>query len=124
TVVDVWADRTLELSAMPGVEHVFPFENRGEEIGVTLHHPHGQIYAYPFVAPVTGRMLEVARRHRKQVGGCLFCAVIEAEDRAAVRVIGRSANWIAFVPAAARWPFEVHLYPSRHLPDLPALDDA
>jgi UDPglucose--hexose-1-phosphate uridylyltransferase len=124
TVVDVWADRTLELSALPGVEHVFPFENRGEEIGVTLRHPHGQIYAYPFVAPVTGRMLEVARRHREQVGGCLFCAVIEAEVRAAVRVIGRSASWIAFVPAAARWPFEVHLYSTRHLPDLPALDDA
>jgi UDPglucose--hexose-1-phosphate uridylyltransferase len=124
TVVDVWADRTLELSALPGVEHVFPFENRGEEIGVTLHHPHGPIYAYPFVAPVTGRMLEVARRHREQVGGCLFCAVIEAEVRGAVRVTGRPASWIAFVPAAAHWPFEVHLYSTRHLPDLPALDDA
>jgi UDPglucose--hexose-1-phosphate uridylyltransferase len=121
-VVDVWADRTLELSAVPGVEQVFPFENRGEEIGVTLRHPHGQIYAYPFVAPVTGRMLEAARRHRERVGGCLFCAVLSAETEAGVRLIGTSAGWTAFVPAAARWPFEVHLFPTRHVPDLPALD--
>jgi UDPglucose--hexose-1-phosphate uridylyltransferase len=124
TVVDVLADRTRELSAIPGVEQVFPFENRGEEIGVTLHHPHGQIYAYPFVAPVTARMLEAARRHRDTVGGCLFCAVLAAEARAGVRVVGSSTGWTAFVPAAARWPFEVHIYPTRHLPDLAALDDA
>jgi UDPglucose--hexose-1-phosphate uridylyltransferase len=122
TVVDVWADRTLELSALPGVEHVFPFENRGEEIGVTLHHPHGQIYAYPFVAPATARMLDSARRHRDSAGGCVFCAVLAAEVEAGVRIVGSSPGWTAFVPAAARWPFEVHLYPSRHVPDLPALD--
>jgi UDPglucose--hexose-1-phosphate uridylyltransferase len=124
TVVDVLADRTRVLSAIPGVEQVFPFENRGEEIGVTLHHPHGQIYAYPFVAPVTGRMLEAARRHRDGGGGCLFCAVLAAEARAGIRVVGSSEGWIAFVPAAARWPFEVHIYPTRHLPDLAALDEA
>ena len=124
TVVDVLADRTRELSAIPGVEQVFPFENRGEEIGVTLHHPHGQIYAYPFVAPVTQRMLDAARRHRDAGGGCLFCAVLAAEARSGVRVVGSSPGWIAFVPAAARWPFEVHIYPTRHLPDLTALDEA
>ena len=57
TVMDAWADRTEALAALPGIEQVFPFENRGEEIGVTLHHPHGQIYGYPFVTPRTGRML-------------------------------------------------------------------
>lgn len=124
TVVDVLADRTLELSAIPGVEQVFPFENRGDEIGVTLHHPHGQIYAYPFVAPVTQRMLDVARRHRYGAGGCLFCDVLAAEVKAGVRVVGTSPGWTAFVPAAARWPFEVHIYPARHLPDLTELDDS
>lgn len=124
TVVDVWADRTEELGTIPGVEQVFPFENRGEEIGVTLHHPHGQIYAYPFVTPMTARMLESARRYREREGGCLFCAVVEAEEKADVRIVGRTDGWVAFVPSFARWPFEVHLYPSRHLPDLPALTDA
>jgi UDPglucose--hexose-1-phosphate uridylyltransferase len=123
TVVDVWADRTLELGAIEGVEQVFPFENRGEEIGVTLHHPHGQIYAYPFVAPVTARQLEVARAYRDAQGGCRSCSILAAEADGE-RVVGRAPGWLAFVPFAARWPFEVHLFPTRHLPDLAALEDA
>jgi UDPglucose--hexose-1-phosphate uridylyltransferase len=124
TVVDAWADRTTEIGQMTGVEHVFPFENRGPEIGVTLHHPHGQIYGYPFVAPVLRRMLDAARRHRDRVGGNLFAALLAAELEADVRVVARSALWTAFVPVAARWPVEVHLYPNRQVPDLPGLTSA
>lgn len=122
TVVDVLADRTEELSRLPFVEQVLPFENRGEQIGVTLHHPHGQIYAYPFVAPRTARQLDSARAHRELVGGCLFCAVVAAEQDAEARLVGSAPGWVAFVPAAARWPYEVHLYPHRHVPDLAELD--
>lgn len=124
TVVEAWADRTLELSALAGVEHVFPFENRGPEIGVTLHHPHGQIYAYPFAGPRARRMLESARLYRRRTWRNLFADVLAAEQRAEVRVVTSSAHWTAFVPAAARWPVEVHLYPHRQLPDLPALSDS
>jgi UDPglucose--hexose-1-phosphate uridylyltransferase len=122
-IVDVWADRTEELSRLPYVEQVMPFENRGEQIGVTLSHPHGQIYAYPFVSPRLGRKLASARRHAGLSGGCLFCAVAAAERRAMTRVVATTPGWIAFVPAAARWPYEIHLYPERHVPDLPALHD-
>lgn len=122
-VLDAWADRTAELSCLPGVEQVFCFENRGEEIGVTLHHPHGQIYAYPFVTPRSRQMLAAARRYRERTFGNLFAAVLEAEHHAAVRVVRRTEHWTAFVPAAARWPLEVHLYPHRQVPDLPALTD-
>jgi UDPglucose--hexose-1-phosphate uridylyltransferase len=121
-VVEVWADRTRELGALDGVEQVFPFENRGEEIGVTLHHPHGQIYAYPFVAPRTARQLDVARAHRDATGECRSCSIV-AVEAAGERVVAKAPGWLAFVPFAARWPFEVHLFPTRHLPDLPALDD-
>jgi UDPglucose--hexose-1-phosphate uridylyltransferase len=121
-VLDAWTDRTRELGALPGVEHVFVFENRGEEIGITLTHPHGQIYAYPFVPPRTQRMLRSARRHRRQTGECLFCALLAAERAAGDRVVAETGRWTAFVPHAARWPFEVHVYPRRHLADLPALD--
>ena len=124
TIVDVWADRTVALSRLPGVEQVMPFENRGEQIGVTLRHPHGQIYAYPFVTPRMTRKLASARRHAERTGGCLFCAVAAGEATAQTRVVAEAPGWIAFVPAAARWPYEVHLYPRRHVPDLPALDDA
>jgi len=119
TVLEAWTDRTRELSKLPGVEHVFAFENRGEEIGVTLGHPHGQIYAYPFVPPRTQRMIRTAERHR----GCLHCAALATEVDARVRVVAESSRWLAFVPHAARWPFEVHLYPRRHVPDLTRLDE-
>ena len=123
TVLEAWVDRTVALSALPGVEHVFPFENRGEAIGVTLTHPHGQIYAYPFIPPRARRMLESAERHHNRTGRNLFADVVADEDRADVRVVSRSPHWIAFVPAAARWPVEIHVYPRRPVADLPALDD-
>jgi UDPglucose--hexose-1-phosphate uridylyltransferase len=123
TVVEVWIDRTVALSRLEGVEQVFSFENRGEEIGVTLHHPHGQIYAYPFVTPRTRRMLESALRHQAATGRNLFADVLAGERRARTRIVAEGGLWTAFVPAFARWPFEIHLYPNRQLPDLQALSD-
>ena len=124
TVIEAWADRTAELSGLDGVEQVFCFENRGEEIGVTIHHPHGQIYAYPFVAPRTDRLLQQAARHRASTGGNLLADVLAAEQRAGTRVVLTGERWTAYVPAAARWPVEIHLAPHRDLRDLAALDDA
>jgi UDPglucose--hexose-1-phosphate uridylyltransferase len=123
-VMAAWIDRTVELSRLPSVEQVFCFENRGREIGVTLTHPHGQIYAYPYVTPRTTRMLEVAERYRRSDGGNLVDDVVAAEQQDGSRVIGENDHWTAFVPQAARWPVEVHLYPKRRVPDLPALDEA
>jgi UDPglucose--hexose-1-phosphate uridylyltransferase len=124
TVVDAWADRTEALNATPGVEQVFPFENRGEEIGVTLHHPHGQIYGYPFVTPKTERMLAAAADYQASHGRPLMGDILAAERAAGTRVVAESEHWTAFVPAAARWPVEVHVVPHRQVPDLPALTDA
>jgi UDPglucose--hexose-1-phosphate uridylyltransferase len=125
TVIDALADRTAALSGLPGVAQVFPFENRGVEIGVTLHHPHGQIYAYPTVTPKTAAYLRAAARHAEKTGGRnLYADVLAAEQEAKVRVIASNEHWTAYVPAAARWPFEVHLAPHRQVPDLPALTDA
>lgn len=121
-VLDALADRTAALSRLDGVRQVFCFENRGEEIGVTLHHPHGQIYAYPYVTPVTRTALSAVARHRARHGEDLYTAVLTAE-RAGERVVAGNEHWTAFVPAAARWPFEVHLYPHRRFPDLAALPD-
>jgi UDPglucose--hexose-1-phosphate uridylyltransferase len=124
TVIEAWVDRTLELGALPEVEQVFCFENRGEEIGVTLAHPHGQIYAYPFVPPRMRRQLDSARGHRERTGECLHCALLAAERRAGQRIVLETPLWTVVVPHAARWPYEAHVYSRRHVPDLPALDDA
>src|SRR5215469_2014810 len=100
TVLGALADRTSELSALPDVEQVFCFENRGEEIGVTLRHPHGQIYAYPFVPPRARAMLDAARRYHDRTGGILLADVLAAERAARVRVIAGNEHWTAYVPAA------------------------
>ncbi|MDQ1495576.1 MAG: UDPglucose--hexose-phosphate uridylyltransferase [Actinomycetota bacterium] len=123
TVIDAWVDRTEELSRIPEIEQVFCFENRGEEIGVTLSHPHGQIYGYPYVTPRTRRMLTSARDHHDETGRNLFADVLAAETQSGERVVAQSTHWTAFVPFAARWPMEVHLYPNRQAPDLPSLTD-
>ncbi|WP_406861388.1 galactose-1-phosphate uridylyltransferase [Streptomyces sp. HUAS MG47] len=122
-VLDAWTDRTAELAALPQVRQVYCFENRGAEIGVTLGHPHGQIYALPFTAPRTALMQQRAAGHRAATGRNLFDDVL-ARERAGDRVVLAGEHWTAFVPYAAHWPYEAHLYPNRRVPDLLALDDA
>ncbi|WP_372408140.1 galactose-1-phosphate uridylyltransferase [Streptomyces luteireticuli] len=123
-VLAAWTDRTAELSALPGIGQVYCFENRGAEIGVTLAHPHGQIYAYPFVPPRTERVLASAVAHRRRTGRNLFDDVVAAEEADGRRMVLSGEHWTAFVPYAARWPYEVHLHPRRRVPDLTALGAA
>ncbi len=124
TVVEAWADRTAVLGAMDGIRQVYCFENKGEEIGVTLHHPHGQIYGFPFVTPRTRQLLGQARAYARRGHGNLFDAVVASELSDGSRVVASNEHWTAFVPAAARWPYEVLLFPAVRVPDLPALGDA
>jgi UDPglucose--hexose-1-phosphate uridylyltransferase len=114
-LIAVWAHRTAVLAARPEVAYVFVFENRGEAIGVTLHHPHGQIYAYPMVPPHLEREVAAARAHRDEHGGCLWCGVVVEERADGRRVLLDEDGWVATVPFYARWPYEVHLTPSRHV---------
>ncbi|MEU4345041.1 galactose-1-phosphate uridylyltransferase [Nocardia sp. NPDC023852] len=123
-VVDAWAQRSAELADIDGIGQVFCFENHGAEIGVTLSHPHGQIYAYPFVTPRVTRMSENVRRYRKSHGGNLFGDLLADERTAGLRVVAANEEWTAFVPPFARWPYEVLLYPHRRVADLPDLEAA
>jgi UDPglucose--hexose-1-phosphate uridylyltransferase len=123
-VIEAWADRTATLSATDGVEQVFVFENRGEAIGVTMRHPHGQIYAYPFVTPTTRAQLDSVERHLAETGRNLYDDIVAAEVADGRRLVLESEHWVAFVPFAARWPVEMHLYPRRRVSDLADLDEA
>ncbi|MFI2617848.1 galactose-1-phosphate uridylyltransferase [Streptomyces sp. NPDC018584] len=122
-VLEAWTDRTAELSHLPSVEQVFCFENRGAEIGVTLGHPHGQIYAYPFVTPRTDLMLRSLAAFKEASGGQNLFDDVVATESAGERVVLEGEHWVAFVPYAAHWPYEVHLYPKRRVPDLLGLDE-
>jgi UDPglucose--hexose-1-phosphate uridylyltransferase len=123
-LVRVWRDRTRELMQRDDVVHVFPFENKGEAIGVTLSHPHGQIYAYPFVPPVLAREIAQSEAHRAATGRCLFCDVRERERDDGRRIVAEEDGWLAFIPFFARYPYETHLVPTRCARTLPDLDEA
>ncbi|MFE9373787.1 galactose-1-phosphate uridylyltransferase [Streptomyces sp. NPDC006711] len=123
-VLEAWTDRTADLAELPQVQQVFCFENRGAEVGVTLGHPHGQIYGYPFTTPRTALMLRSLAEHRERTGGRnLFDDVVQRELADGERVVLEGEHWVAFVPYAAHWPYEVHLHPKRRVPDLRALDE-
>jgi UDPglucose--hexose-1-phosphate uridylyltransferase len=123
TVGRAWADRTADLGGRPDVEYVFVFENRGAAIGATLPHPHGQVYGFPYIPPAPRRMLAAAERFREEHGRCLMCDVV-AREAGGPRVVAETDGFLAYVPEAARWPYEVYVAPRSCVPDLAALDAA
>ncbi|HEV3400720.1 MAG TPA: galactose-1-phosphate uridylyltransferase [Acidimicrobiales bacterium] len=122
-LIEVWADRYAELGAREEVAYVFIFENRGVAVGVTLHHPHGQIYAYPEVPPRPRLELDTAIAHMARHGTCVFCDVVAREVADGLRVVAQNRSFVAFVPFAARFPYEVHVVSRRHTASLLDLTD-
>ena len=120
-IVDVWADRYEALGARDEIAYVYPFENRGVEVGVTLHHPHGQIYAYPFVPPVAARELEQQRAHWERTGRSLVEDLVSREVAERVRMLYDGPHVAAFMPICARYAYEVWIAPHRAAPSFAAL---
>ena len=106
----VWRHRYAELGAREEVRYVMIFENRGVEVGVTLHHPHGQVYAYPFLPPVPERELQADLR----AGGCATCTLLREELADGRRVVYESERLLVYVPYAARWAYEAHVVLRTH----------
>ena len=111
----VWRARYEELGAREDVEYVLIFENRGVEVGVTLHHPHGQIYAYPFLPPVPA----AERAADARLGGCAPCVLLGRELEEGLRMVYENEHVLVYVPRAARWPYEAHVVLRAHRPTLP-----
>ena len=122
-LVQVWTDRFRELSALEFVKYVFIFENKGEAIGVTLHHPHGQIYAYPFVPPRVLREIELSRRHFEKNGRDLIGDILAQERSDGRRIVVENNSFAAYIPFFARYPYELHIAPLRNVQDLTELND-
>lgn len=114
-LVRVWRHRFEELERRSFVNYIFIFENKGEAVGVTLHHPHGQIYAYPFVPPVVAREIRQSRNYHDETGRCLMCDIIEKEMAFEKRLVAKNKSFSAYIPFFARYPFEVHIASRRHL---------
>lgn len=117
-LVKVWRDRYLELGSVDEIRYVFIFENKGEAIGVTINHPHGQIYAFSFLPPKILKEIESENQYFQERKRCLHCEIIEAELKNRQRLVAVNERFLAFVPFYARYPYEIHLYAKTHLPSL------
>ena len=100
---------------MPGIRYVLIFENKGAVIGVTMPHPHGQIYALPLIPPRLEKELAAARAHQRAHKRCLYCDILKKERRAGLRIVAENYTFTAFIPFYARWPYEVHIFSRRHV---------
>lgn len=106
-LVEAWRDRYIELVALPEIQFVSIFENKGREAGMTLDHPHGQIYAFPFLPP----QLAAHWKQTQEVPD-LWNKIVEREQNGP-RVIAQTAGFLAAIPYFARYPYEVHIWAKR-----------
>lgn len=122
-LIRVWQDRYFELGKKSFIKYVFIFENKGKEIGVTLSHPHGQIYAFPYIPPIALEELRSSQKFYRKNKKCLHCEIIKKELKDKERIVIENKDFVAFIPFYARWPYEVHIYCLRHLGSLCELYD-
>lgn len=113
-LIRVWRDRYETLSSREEIKYVFIFENKGEAVGVTIHHPHGQIYAFSEIPPDIERELRSEREYMEREGKCIHCEIIREESKSKERLVAENGGFIAFVPFYARYPYELHLYAKQH----------
>jgi UDPglucose--hexose-1-phosphate uridylyltransferase len=121
TVVDMWATQTTELAAIPWINHVQIFENRGAQMGASNPHPHGQIWANATLPVIPAAELRGQTRYREEKGHCLLCDYVALEERVGERIVARNDQWMAVVPFWAVWPFETLLVPMGHVASIPEL---
>ncbi len=114
-LIDVWEDRIIELSGNPRIKYIFIFENKGEEVGATLSHPHGQLYAFPFIPLRVKIKLNNMKKYINKNQHCMLCDILKEEIRLDNRIVFQNDFFIALVPYYARFPYEVHILSKRHL---------
>lgn len=122
-LIDLWRERYLFVGSDEAVDYVFIFENRGEEMGVTLSHPHGQLYGYPFIPPFIERRLWGAEKYYMETGGCVFCATLENELASEERLVYVNEGFTAFIPYWSKWSYEVNILPNRHFGSIAEIKD-
>lgn len=113
-LIELWKSRQEDSMKQPELKYTFTFENRGKVIGVSLAHPHGQLYAFPFVPPKIQKAVDSAREYQEKNDQCLYCKIIETEMKDKDRIVEENDEFVAFIPYFAKWPLEVHIYPKNH----------
>ncbi len=114
-LIEMWADRTKELAGYEFIKYIYIFENRGQEVGATLPHPHGQLYAFPFIPKRINTKIDGMKRYFQREKKCPICEIVKEEERFRERIVYENKYFIGIVPFYARFPYEVHIYPKRHV---------
>ena len=122
-LVRLWQQRFIELKQNATIKYIFIFENKGEVIGVTMPHPHGQIYAFPYIPPKIVVELNASRKYYLKHQQCLYCVILQQELAEKTRIVTENFSFLAFVPFFARWPYEVHIYAKRHCQTIDELQE-
>jgi len=122
-IVNAWKDQYVRVATMPGIQYIYQFENRGTLIGVSLSHPHGQMYAFSWIPLYIKTELESFKEYSADRGRCLLCDIVAEEKQLNARVIMENDNFIEIAPFYALWPHEVHLYPKKHVQSFAEFDD-
>lgn len=113
-LVDLWIERFHVISSDPKIKYVFIFENRGEAVGVTMPHPHGQIYGYSFVPKKLELELASAKAYKEEKGSCIFCDMRREELAAQKRIIFQDEHFTVFLPFFTEYPYGVYIISNRH----------
>ena len=123
-LVDLWVERYEAMKADEGIRYVMIFENRGEAVGVTMPHPHGQIYGYSFLPKRIEVTLDNARRHLDKTGNCLFCDLLDAEIEQDKRIIFKNDYFTVFLPFFSDYPYGIYIMANEHISNISQLDEA
>lgn len=113
-LVNLWCERFEAISADPKIKYVFIFENRGEVVGVTMPHPHGQIYGYSVLPKKIQLELDSSKEHFQKSGNCLFCDMLKNEVSAEERIIFSNQHFTVFLPFFTEYPYGVYIMSNRH----------
>ncbi len=122
-LVDLWVERFNVMKSDPEIKYVFIFENRGNEVGVTMPHPHGQIYGYPMIPKKIELELDSAKEHFEENHECLFCRMTEEERRANLRIVHENDSFIAYIPFFADYTYGIYILSKTHKPTIADLSD-
>lgn len=113
-LVDLWTERFVEIKKDPKIKYIFIFENRGEVVGVTMPHPHGQIYAYSVIPKKLELELASSKEHFEETGRCLFCDMLKEEAAAKTRVIFENEDFVVFLPFFTEYPYGMYIAAKAH----------
>lgn len=123
-LVDLWSDRFEDLRKDEKIKYIFIFENRGELVGVSMPHPHGQIYGYSVVPKKIELEAASAKEYYAENDQCLYCDMLSYEQKDGRRIIFENDSFVVFLPFFTEYPYGVYIMSKKHINYISELDSS